>query len=114
MNEQEKQRRISALDKFAYDITHQLAPVIDGLVLKLKQDITEVEYQNIVSANNPVKKGELLIASIRTRPHKFDEFCNALKELKHDDLAKSLCCMFHIILIKLNGVCNYLLVVLIM
>ena len=95
MDEQEKQQRIDALDKYAYDITQQLVPVIDGLVLKLKQVITEVEYSNISSTSNPMKKVELLMKSIRARLLTFDAFCNALEELKHDNLAQSLRCMFH-------------------
>ena len=54
-------KRISALDKFTYDITNWLAPVIDRL--KLKQDITDLEYHNIISINNPVKKGKLIYFS---------------------------------------------------
>ena len=95
MDEREKQRIIRTLDHHAFDITQQLAPVVDGLVLKLKQDITELEYNNMSCTSNPMKKVELLLASIRTRPHTFDVFCNALEELKHEDLAKSLRCMFH-------------------
>ena len=90
MDQQEKRRIISALDKYNFDMTNRLSPVIDGLVSKLKPDITDLEYSNITSTGNPIKKIELLVTSIRTRPHTFVAFCNALEEFKHDDLAKSL------------------------
>ena len=118
MDEQEKQRIQSALDQHGYDITLQLSPVIDGLVLKLKKDISEVEYNNITSENNSMKKVQLLLESIRTRPHIFGVFCNALKELKHNDLATTLLCMFHTYVFVINycickriAVCTYVTIV---
>ena len=98
MNEQEEQRIKSALDQYAYNMTEKLTEVIYGLVLKLKPHMTPFEYQTITSETNLVKKIELLIASIRTRPlETFDALCNALEEMKHGDLASDLRCKFNII-----------------
>lgn len=90
----DEQRRISALDKYNYKMTVQLTEVIDGLVSMLRPHMSYGEYQTINSESNPMKKIMKLIDSIRSRPEMFVPFCDALKELKHDDLANDLLCKF--------------------
>ena len=90
MDEKERQKRLYALDKHTYDMTKKLAPVIGGLVLMLRSHISDIEYNAISSTSNPMEKVEKLIESVKTRLEIFDEFCSALKEMKHHNLAKVL------------------------
>lgn len=95
MDEKEKLRVTHALDEYAHVMVQQLTQVVGELLLKLKIHISDMEYHNINSEANSMEKVWLLVDSIRTRPHIFDAFCDALEAVKHTELANKLRCEFN-------------------
>jgi len=80
-----------ALDSHLVELTERLTSVIDGVIRRMKLHISTQEYHQIKSIMNPAEKIEALLSAISTRTIKeFKVFCEALVDVKQNDLAEKL------------------------
>ena len=79
-----------ALNKHLVEFTDRLPSVIDDIIRRMRCHISNEEYEEMKCVNR-IKRVEALIDSIRTRTiEQFNDFCQALVDVKQNDLAEKL------------------------
>ena len=80
-----------ALDEHLVEFTERLPNVIDEIIRRMRRHISNEEYQKMKSILNPIERIETLVDSISTRTiEHFNDFCQALVDVKQNDLAEKL------------------------
>ena len=80
-----------ALDEHLVEFTERLPNVIDEVIMRMRRHFSNKEYQKMKSIVNPMDKIETLVDSISTRTiEQFNDFCQALVDVKQNDLAEKL------------------------
>ena len=77
-----------------HELSTDLAPVVDELLLILRKHISNTEYHDIYSTVNPMNKTNLLLESICKRAHNgldiYLHFCDAVRVTKFFGLSQEL------------------------
>jgi len=73
-------------------LTIDLAIVADGLILKCRSNVSDLEYHKIMAKDSDVEKMSLLLEAICARRDgiMFKKFCQAVEEVKFQEWAKIL------------------------
>lgn len=80
-----------ALDEHLVEFTERLPNVIDEIIMRMRRHFSNEERQKMKITVNPIERIKTLVDSISTRTEEqFNDFCQALVDVKQSDLAEKL------------------------